>query len=635
MYVLPTGAGKTVIVAELVRQLEAEQKRTLMLVHRDEIFRQTLEKLDAAGVRPMLIQAGARLGPASAADGGGEDDAASAAPPLTTLAMVQTVSRRLGFLQARRFDCVIIDEAHHVTAGSYAKVLDATDAACDIGITATPFRLDGKGLGEFFRKVVRGPTMSELIQQGHLVPLRYVTHTLISTEGVRVERGDYAVQQLSRNARFATEKVVQETLRHLERRDEAGALTLAQPTLVFGVDLEHARDLCAAFAREGVAAEHVDGATGADERKAMMERFARGELQMLTNCMIATEGFDAPSCGAVVLARPTKSRGLFLQMTGRGLRPAPAKAECLFLDFAGLVEAHGLPTDPLDFTLEDGLVRDEPGAKELSGGGVEPDSVQLFHESVDLVWTYMSVTLRRVSHGGGAEPPPEPGSARLQLSWVDRGERFSALLDTALELPSEPLLTVLVTWQSRAAEDGELAAAPDSAAHPSFNVALFSRRRAFLPKLGGGKGEAGRAPTPTAKAYALWVEALVTLLAEPGGSQVRDHFRNLVNIQTAKGYKPGWVWYQLVPRWGADTLEGMGYGYEEWLQADSASSRRRGGWGGNKERAVRVIRLPEQWGDAPGRQPKLRAGARSLRPRPSRGRGPAGRAHGQRPWHGC
>jgi superfamily II DNA or RNA helicase len=328
--VAPTGAGKTVIASEIARQTIGAGGRLLVLAHRREIVHQTAEKLFLFGLDAGLILAGHPMRP-------GEP---------VQVASVQTLHARAvqgTAIELPPAELVILDEAHHCPAETYQKIIAAYPAATILGLTATPARADGRGLGGIFATMIACPQVPELIRLGYLVPTRVWAPTIPDLTGVTVRQGDYAPGELEQ--RMDRPQLVGDVVAHWHRH--AGH----RKTVVFASGVNHSVHLRDEFCRSGVLAEHLDGSTPKDERDATLKRLAAGEIEIVVNCAVLTEGFDLPDIGCIVLARPTKSMALYRQMVGRGLRPAPGKADLLVLDHAGATHRHGFAEDPVKWAL--------------------------------------------------------------------------------------------------------------------------------------------------------------------------------------------------------------------------------------------------------------------------------------------
>jgi superfamily II DNA or RNA helicase len=330
LMVAPTGAGKTVIASAIIKD---GVRRVLVVAHRREIVNQTSAKLTAFGVHHGVIQAG-------------DED------KLRPMASVQVASIQTLHARAIRStsmpmppaDLLIIDEAHHACAPTYRQVLEQYPDAIALGLTATPCRGDGRGLGGIFTTMVQCPQIAELIDNGYLVKTRVYAPVEPDLRGVQTRQGDYVESQLAE--RMDREKLVGDIVTHWLKFSEG------RRTVVFACSVGHSVHICDEFRRAGVRAEHLDGATPLDDRAAILARLESGETQVVCNCMVLTEGFDMPDIGCCILARPSKKMGLFRQMIGRVLRPADGKPDAIVLDHSGAVFRHGLPEDYVAWSLD-------------------------------------------------------------------------------------------------------------------------------------------------------------------------------------------------------------------------------------------------------------------------------------------
>ena len=191
--------------------------------------------------------------------------------------------------------------------------------------------------------MIEGPQIPELIKQKHLVPTIYYAPANPDLKGVETRQGDYVVNQLA--DRMNRDDLVGDIVSNWHKYGQR------RKTLVFCVDVAHSVHVRDEFVKSGVRAEHLDGSTPKSERDAILARLASGETEVVCNCMVLTEGFDLPAIGCIVLARPTKQIGLFRQMAGRGLRPAPGKSNLILIDHSGAVYRHGLLEDRIEWTL--------------------------------------------------------------------------------------------------------------------------------------------------------------------------------------------------------------------------------------------------------------------------------------------
>lgn len=329
LLVLPTGCGKTVVFAELVRLWMAMKLRTLVLAHRTELLDQAAKKLLDVGVYAAIDQ--------------GDRKASLQAD--VVVGSVQTLQRkRLERYPVDWFDRIVIDEGHHAAAKSYRNVRERFPNARVLLVTATPDRADGKAMGKVAETVAFVLEMRKAIADGFLSPLRAkrILVENMDLSDVKTHHGDLDQAELSKllNSDENLLGVVKPLL------EQAGD----RKTLVFGVDVAHARALAEVInAHRPGKAIALDGTSKPEERAAVLALFRKGVFQYLCNCALFTEGFDEPDIACVALARPTQSRALYTQMLGRGTRLAPGKADCLVLDFVGNSGKHRLvgPADAL------------------------------------------------------------------------------------------------------------------------------------------------------------------------------------------------------------------------------------------------------------------------------------------------
>lgn len=305
-------------------------KRILFLAHRRELIQQTSRKLYDLGIDHGVLLPGHRPRPAEPVQ-------------VASIATLHARAIRAKNMNLPDADLVIIDEAHHARANIYAKIIEAYPNAVILGLTATPCRGDGRGLGNLFEVMVECTQVPDLIAAGYLVPTKVYAPANPDLGGVMVRGGDYVESQLAQ--RMDNHKLVGDVVSHWIRLGER------RSTVVFATGVAHAKHLRDEFRRAGVLAEHLDGTTPSEERDAILASLAAGKIDLVCNAMVLTEGWDAPSVSCLVLARPTKSLGLYRQMVGRVLRPAPGKTDALILDHAGATFQHGFAEDPIEWVL--------------------------------------------------------------------------------------------------------------------------------------------------------------------------------------------------------------------------------------------------------------------------------------------
>lgn len=327
--VLPTGGGKTVVTAELFRSAYEKGKSALFVAHRKELIDQTVAKLRDAGIPQsgigVIMASDSRRNPVARVQ----------------VASVDTLRNR----QPPPADLVAFDECHRSLSKSFVDLAEHYSAAVLLGLTATPYRADGRGLGELYDAIVTLVRPRDLIAQGYLVEPRTMTvpkDQLPDLDGVKTSGGDYDETELQ--AAVDKGALVGSIVEHWQR------LADNRRTVVFAVCVEHSRHIVERFRAAGIAAEHLDGETPREAREAILERLRAGATRVVSNCGVLTEGWDCPPVKCCILARPTKSAGLYLQMAGRILRPWES-LKALILDHAGNAMVHGLPQDDREFSL--------------------------------------------------------------------------------------------------------------------------------------------------------------------------------------------------------------------------------------------------------------------------------------------
>lgn len=318
LVVMPTGTGKTTLFSALVGEFQGQYgRKSLILAHRRELLEQARSRIaeQNPSVSVGIEGSGARL----------------VDPYDAVVASVQSLGRENSTrLAGFEPGCLIVDEAHHSAADTYQHVFrrfGAYDKNCfTVGVTATPHRMDNRPLhGDdeaIFQEVAFTYTLREAVADGWLADLRgYRVASGVNLSKVRIVHGDYSAKAL--------QDAVNTESRNRTAFENWQSKASDRKTIVFCTGVEHAKEVARIFKEGGYAAESVHGAMGADERAGVMRRFTTGKTQVLTNVEIATEGFDVPDVGCVLLLRPTKSWALFCQMIGRGLRVLPNTIEGL------------------------------------------------------------------------------------------------------------------------------------------------------------------------------------------------------------------------------------------------------------------------------------------------------------------
>lgn len=429
LLVAPTGAGKTVMFSYLTRALTERGNRVLLLAHRDFLLDQISGTLARFGIPHGFIAAKRRRELCH----------------LTQVAGVHTLKSRVGKI-AWQPDWIICDEAHHATAGSWDVILGAYPSARVVGVTATPQRLDGKGLGEVFEEMVLGPRVQDLMDRGFLSRVQYYSPATVSTEGLHTRMGDYVQSEIEQavNTRGVTGHAVD-----WYRKACDGA-----PAIAFCASIAHSENVAEGFREAGYRWQALHSKASYADNQSAIQKLASGELHGVSSCDIISEGFDVPVVTAAILLRPTKSLGLHLQQIGRVLRPAPGKERAIVIDHVGNVAQckagvwslnHGRAEDDREWSL-DGAKKKE---KSERVGRCEqclaiiPPAAKICPECGHEKQTAERKPLEQVA--GELEelpewmPPPETGIRRHILEVIKR--RFDVREDELAEdlIPKVPL----------------------------------------------------------------------------------------------------------------------------------------------------------------------------------------------------
>lgn len=319
LLVLPTGLGKTVTFSDLTRKCVEKGERVLIMAHRGELLEQASDKLfKVTGLRTATEKA---------------DETAKGSFFRVTVGSVQTLMRekRLKEFPTDFYDTIIVDEAHHVLASSYLNVLNYFDSAKVLGVTATADRTDKKNLGQFFESLAYEYSLPMAIKNGYLSPMKALTIPLkIDLSSVSISAGDFKASEVSNALDPYLEQIAEEMLKHCKDRKTVVFLPLVATSKKFKGILN----------AKGFRASEVNGES--KDRAEILADFEKGKYNVLCNSMLLTEGWDCPDVDCVIMLRPTKSRPLYVQCIGRGLRLAEGKEDCLILDFLWHTERHEL-----------------------------------------------------------------------------------------------------------------------------------------------------------------------------------------------------------------------------------------------------------------------------------------------------
>lgn len=311
--VLPCGGGKSCIIAEAARRTTFKGKNVLFIVHRKEL----LDQIVSTFVRWRVDMR------------------------YCGVMMVQTASRRLG--KFPKPVLIITDENHHSLANSYKKIYDYFPDSLRLGVTATPVRINGDGLGDVNDKLIIGVTAKWLIEHNHLAPYDYYAPSVADLTGLHVKMGEYVSSDIEKAMIKST--VFGDVIRYYKK------LADGKKAICYCASIKHSKRTAEEFTAAGIPAKHIDGDTPKIERAAIVAAFRRGDIKILCNVDLISEGFDVPDCECAILLRPTKSLTLFIQQSMRCMRYREGK-RAVIIDHAGNYARFGMPDDDREWSLE-------------------------------------------------------------------------------------------------------------------------------------------------------------------------------------------------------------------------------------------------------------------------------------------
>lgn len=359
--VAPTAAGKTVIASLLVKA-SPEYKKVLWIAHRHELIDQAYNSLVGMG-----LSVGVFMAQDEKLHGGDRVDKKAR----VQVASVQTIARRGA---PKGVDLIIFDEAHRVASDSYQNIAKSRPRAKVLGLTATPCRSDKKGLGDFFKVLYNVAQYSDLQKQKYIAkPITWSTPTdieklvRVGLKGARTSKGDFSKAAMAKavDKEFLVGRVVEESIR----------LAANKPKVVFACNVDHSKRLVSEFLRNGVPAMHLDATTPAEDRANCIKELSSGDIEVICNVNILTEGWDLPKLFAVIIARPTKSKGLFIQMAGRGQRRYKNSRPIVIDHGNNVARLDIIPGDDIEWGLEEGIEESDKGTEPRVRACEECDAV--------------------------------------------------------------------------------------------------------------------------------------------------------------------------------------------------------------------------------------------------------------------
>ena len=311
--VLPCGGGKSIICADMAKRATDNRHNVLFLVHRQELCEQIQETFTSYGVDMTRCE----------------------------VSMIQTAVRHTDTLITPTL--IITDENHHCVASSYRKVYDSFPNSYCVGVTATPVRLNGGGLGKINDKLIVGPSVRELIIKNKLSPYDYFAPAVADLSGLKTRHGDYAAEDVAQA--LNKPKIYGDVVSYYRR------LANNMKAICYCATITHSKQIAETFRSNGISAYHLDAKTPKNEREGMIRRFRAGDIQILCNVDLISEGFDVPDCNVSILLRPTKSLSLYIQQSMRCMRYQAGK-RAVIIDHVGNVHRHGLPDTDRTWTLD-------------------------------------------------------------------------------------------------------------------------------------------------------------------------------------------------------------------------------------------------------------------------------------------
>lgn len=322
----PTGSGKTVLTAHMIKTAYNKGRVCWFNVHRRELVKQSSLTFYKYEIPHGIISSG-------------WGDARKESVQITS---IQSLIRR--YKNHKPPNLIVWDECHHIASKSWENIFSAFPQSFHIGLTATPQRLDGRGLGDYFDEMILGPSVRWLIDNKYLADYSLYAPSKLDVSALKTKMGDFTTSSIE--TELEKNKIVGCAV------DQYLKLCPGARNVVFCASVKGGIDIAERFTEKGIPAKCVHGKMDTGTRDSIIHKFKAGEVKVLTNCDIFGEGFDVPAIEVVQLLRPTQSLGLYLQQVGRALRPKEHGGKAIILDHVGNWERHGFPDEERQWSLD-------------------------------------------------------------------------------------------------------------------------------------------------------------------------------------------------------------------------------------------------------------------------------------------
>lgn len=308
----PPRSGKTVVMAYIAKNATDKNKRVLFFSHRKEINEQVVETFNRGGVNLDNV----------------------------TIGTVGSLVKKLDKLP--KFDVILVDEAHHIKAKQYQTILTYFKDATQLFFTGTPIRLDGAGFHDLAEDLVKGKSVKWLQENGNIAPFKYYAPSLVDTTRLKKRAGEFTKASIDESMKRV---IYGDVIAHYEK------LAKGKQAIIYTHSVEASKSVSNAFKSAGYTSIAISGKTQPETRERAMRAFRDGELKIMVNCELFTEGIDLPNVDVCIMLRPTQSLSLYLQFAMRALNPRDGKT-AIIIDHVGNVDRHGLPNADRDWSLK-------------------------------------------------------------------------------------------------------------------------------------------------------------------------------------------------------------------------------------------------------------------------------------------